>query len=347
MKKKLSFFCVLVFPFCLFAQNSSQSSRTEAPFLIPQTIFVGDSGRLVVPLSQAYAGIKPFVFDASGMLNETPELLIQRIELETRGGASRLLIDFIPYAPGSIAIPPLDFLFNETISAEDKMSALAGLEVQVASILNPSGMGLSGPASPLSVPGTSFLVYGTIVFVIVLLFFGIGGSLWGRRHFRELWDMLRRRHLLRVMTRFLQRFRRECFFEEREKPGFYLSLLSGELREFLSFFTGINCRPLTAGEFLDLSLFDDGEIPGDETLLNPEFLCGLFRNWDALRFSGKEIDRVDLFLALKETENFIAALDMVERAKPFPKFFAKAAGSGAGEALPAEAVPGTSQGAGL
>ena len=319
----------------VFAQTSTPApqgaaSRTETPFLIPQTIFVGDPGRLVVPLGQAFTGLEPFVLENPEKYPETEELLIRRIELERRGGASRLLIDFIPYIPGVISFPQLEFppgMYSGTSAL-----TLTGLEVQVASILNPSQMALSEPASPLAVPGTSFLVYGSLALILFLLFLGIGGSLWGRRHFKHLWERIRRRHLLRLMIRFLQRLRQESFYGKVDNPGHYLSLLSGEFREFLSLFTGVNCRSLSPGEFLDISL--GYEAPGeaaadtiavqeqrsaDEHLLNPAFLCRLFRNWDTLRFSGRGVDRVDLFLALKETDDFIAALDRAEKEKLFPK----------------------------
>jgi len=294
---------------------------------------VGDPGRLVVPLGQAYAGVDPFVVEAN--LPETPELTIRRIELERRGGLSRLLIDFIPYVPGLITFPPLEFLSPQTRPLGALLPVLTDLEVQVASILSPSEMALSDPASPLAVPGTSFLVYGTLSLVFLILFFGIGGSIWGRRHFSELWERFRRRRLLRLMIKFLQRLRQESFFEGKEKPGYYLSLLSAELREFLSYFTGTNCRSLTSGEFLDLSLgyetagaentdstafHSGGEAhstdPEHTRLLSPAFLCNLFSGWDTLRFNGKGVDRVEMFLALKEAGDFIAALDRAEREKP-------------------------------
>ena len=326
-------------PLTAFSQNSQasssqfpQASRSELPFILPQTIFVGDPGRLVVPLGPAFAGVAPFVLETPGIPGETRELTIRRIELERRAGVSRLFIDFIPYVPGIIVFPPLDFLASEIGIPEEALETLMGWEVQVASILVPSQMALAEPASPLAVPGTSILVYGTLSLVILLLFLGIGSSLWGRRHFRELWERFRRRHLLRVMTRFLQRLRRESFYEKKENPGFYLSLLSQELREFLSFFTGTNCRSLTAGEFMDLPLEysvsgDYGTagtsagspLPGDSQLLCPVFLCRLFWNWDTLRFSGRGVDKVDLFLALKETGDFIAALDRAEKERLLPR----------------------------
>ena len=117
------------------------------------------------------------------------------------------------------------------------------------------------------------------------------------------------------------RLKQECN-HNKNNPGHYLSLLSGEFREFLSHFTGMDCRPLTAGEFLDLPLKYADYEQEDKALLSPVFLCRLFRTWDTLRFSGRLIDRVDLFLALSETENFLNALDKAEREKPLPKTIA-------------------------
>ena len=295
-------------PQAAVAQSPPETSQSAAPYLLPQTVFVGDSGRLVVPLGQMYAAAQPFVAEAhdllrAGIMADTQEMLIRRIELEQRGGNSRLLIDFIPYAPGRLLLPPFEISFPDS-----EPLTLTGLEVQVASILNPSRMDLSLPAAPLAVPGTSFLIYGTIFLILLFLFLLTAGSFWGRRRFRGFWDRLYRRHLIRAMMRFLRQLGQEGTAGNKNSPGFYLSLLSGELREFLSVFTKINCRSLTAGEFMELP------IPVAEAApLKPDFLCSLFRNWDTLRFSGRNIDKVDLFHALKETERFIIVLDMAER----------------------------------
>ena len=314
---------LLLLPCRAGAQNPPPPvPRTETPYLLPQTIFVGDPGRLVVPLGQDYAGAAPFVLEAPEKLSQLPDMVIRRIELEHRGGGARLLIDFISYAPGLLSFPPLDLPAPDL--PEDALPAITGLEVSVASILSPSQMTLSESASSLAVPGTSLLIYGTLALILFLLFLGIGGSLWGRRHFRGIWERLRRRHLLRVMMRFLLRLRQECNLDNNGKggrsgrpqkaPGFYLTLLSGEFREFLSLFTGVNCRPLSAGEFMYLSLEYGREASEeDRALLSPAFLCRLFRTWDTLRFSGRLMDRVDLFLALQETENFLIALEKAER----------------------------------
>jgi hypothetical protein len=174
-------------------------------------------------------------------------------------------------------------------------------------------MTLSGPAAPIAVPGTSFLIYGTIVVFIFFIGLGIGISLWGRRHFRDLWELFRRRRLLRAMAKFLRCLRQECSFEKDGDPGYYLTLLSGEFREFLSLFSGINCRSLTPGEFLGLPLSQTA------LALGPVYLSWLFQNWETLRFSGQRMEMAEIFAALGEIERLIAALDKEEREKSLPK----------------------------
>ena len=293
---------------------------TEAPYLIPQIIFVGDPGRLIVPIGRAFARVEPFVWDRPDKLSETSELVIRRIELERRGAVSRVLIDFIAYAPGTLYLPPIEFPSQDANAPQNIVLTLSGLEVQVASILDPSQMVLTEPAPPLVVPGTSLLVYGTLIFIIFLLAMGIAASFWGRGHFRDFFERIRRKFLLRNMMRFLRRLNRECRLEtssNSEKnsscinshgkiptPALYLTRLSTEFREFLTKFTGINCRSLTAGEFL---------LPAPYSLLPaPYSLCDLFRSWDILRFSGRGMEMADLFVALVETEKLISALDKAE-----------------------------------
>lgn len=294
---------------CLPAQDSSQvHSRTEEPYLVPQTIFVGDTGRLVVPLGQVFAGVDPFVLNTPDKLPEAADLVIKRIELERRGGSSRLLIDFIPYAPGILSFPDI-----ELGGSASEPLVVTRLEAHVASILTPSRMDLSEPAPPLIIPGTNLLIYGTASLILALLFAVIGGSVWGRRHFGELWERFRRRQLLRSMMKFLRCLEQESDPEKKGDAGYYLTLLSGELRKFLSLFTGINCRSLSAGEFLDLPLGYAAAGETQEPLLSPAFLCGLFRGWDTLRFSGRGVGKTDLFRALKETGEFISVLNRAER----------------------------------
>ena len=121
------------------------------------------------------------------------------------------------------------------------------------------------------------------------------------------------------MGAFLRRLRQECSREKEGNPGYYLTVLSGQFREFLSLFTGVNCRPLSAAEFVELPLgYGASVLSGTEggisrPVPDPGYLKDLFQIWDTLRFSGGKVKMTDLFQALRDTETFIAALDKAER----------------------------------
>jgi hypothetical protein len=269
-------------------------------YLLPQTIFVGDRGRLVKPLGQAYMTARPFVYTAPDKIPTGENIVINRIELEHRNNSARLLIDFIPYAPGIVNFPPVIIPVDNGESL-----AVTGLTVRVASILRPQEASLSGPAAPLTVPGTGIVVYGTAAAVLVLLLTAAGMGIWGRKHFAVYRERFRKRRLLRTMDRYLRRLGAEIDSAGVIRQGELFSELSGEFRGFLSFFTGINCRVLTPAEFSGIPA--PAEVSG-------MYLCDLFKRWEILRFSGKKIAREDMSAVLDELSRFILGLDKAERA---------------------------------
>ena len=279
-------------------------AQSAQAHLIPQTIFVGDSARLVVPLDSSFLGVRAFVREDNFPI--APNFVIRRIELERRGNAARLLIDFTAYAPGSFTLPPLDFLFSGTDVPE-----LGELHVQVTSILDPSMMMLSEPALPLSVPGTSLLVYGSIIAILVLLLAITAVMIWGRRTVQHFWQQLRQRHRIRAMLTFLHRLGSEANVAQNNRYAEFISMLCEEFREFLTAFSGLNCRSLSAKEFLQVQIFaiegENGESAHAE--LAPAVLSSIFRTWDTLRFSGKSVQSGDFKEALQTAETFVLALD--------------------------------------
>jgi hypothetical protein len=308
-RKKFHFFparALILGLLILFSRDIQAQIRPDAPYVLPHTIFVGDRGRFVVPLGPSFSEMAPFILEGPSELPQTPDLLIRRIELDRRGTSSRLLIDFVPYATGTLYLPPLGFLFPE-----DEAEALPFLSVHVTSILSPANMALSEPAPPLAVPGTSLLVYGTGILLLVLLSAGIAFTVLGPRYFRDFWERLRRRYRLRIMMRFLRRLKQECSLNKSANPGHHLTILSAKLREFLSFFTGYNCQSLTAMEFL--------ELPLSGTALDPWRLRNLFRAWDTLRFSGQGMEMTDLFKAIDDVNILMTILDKAEKERSVQK----------------------------
>jgi hypothetical protein len=258
-----------------------------------------------VQLGQAFLSAPAFVHTAPELLPKAADLVITRIELEQRNGLARLLIDFIPYAPGIVTFPDIE------IASPAGELKVAGLEASVASILNPQEAALAEPAPPLTVPGTGLLIYGSVAGILVLIFFAIGVSIWGRKHFSAFRERWRRRRLLRVMDRFLRRLRAESEGGNLHRQMELFSLLSGEFREFLTIFTGVNCRILTPPEFRELHIFAGDPLKGD--LDKGNYLYDLFRRWETLRFSGSSIGREDLLGVLDELDEFILSLTKTEK----------------------------------
>ncbi|GHV11824.1 hypothetical protein FACS189491_03750 [Spirochaetia bacterium] len=281
------------------------------PYLIPQTVFVGDRAQLVVPLGPAFTGTAAFVREDSAQLPQTGDIRIHRLELEHRGGSPQLLVDFTAFAPGTLEFPPLPEL------------GLSGLTVNITSILgsDSEGLVLSNPAPPLAAPGTIFIIYGTVIGITLLIFALAGGRMWSRRHLGALLEKWRRQRLLRLMKKVEERLRLNLV---KGSPGSEnysgtLTLLSGEFRTFLGYFSGLNCRAMTAGEFfaedeaLNKAL---GNTLGETGLvLTGEYLGTLFRRFDRLRFSGEGIEKEAVLGILDGVKLFIDTLSLVLRTK--------------------------------
>jgi hypothetical protein len=288
-----------------FSENSGGRTGGDAPYSIPQTIFVGDKGRLVFPLGSAFAGIEGKTLQGAE-LPRTRDLVISRVELERRGTTARLLIDFQAYTPGIIEIPPLEIASY----------TFTGLKVTISSILSleQQGMVLSEPAEPLTAPGTAVMIYGTILGIIFLLLGATVGSFWGKTRFETFLTRLKRRRLMRTMGKNLRRLRSGLVRDTNEtasgqdgREAKALGVLSSEFRIYLGMLTGINCRSMVPREFLSLPILPPGEA------LSGNFLSELFRRCDTLRFSGEGIDRDAVLALVDDFAGFIAAQEAAEK----------------------------------
>jgi hypothetical protein len=298
----------LVFPI-LFGFSQDVSSENpgsriggDIPYSIPQTIFVGDKGRLVFPLGSAFAGIEGRVLQGAD-LGRTEDLTITRVELERRGTSARLLIDFQAYAPGVLELPPLE-IASYTFS---------GLKVTISSILSldQQGMVLSGPAEPLPAPGTAVMIYGTILGIILLLLGATLGTFWGKTRMGAFLEQLKRRRIIRAMGKNLRRLRsdldRDGDSTQAGREAETLGVLSSEFRIYLGMFTGTNCRAMVPREFLGLPILPPGAA------FSGAALSELFRRCDTLRFSGAGIGRDAVFALMDDFAEFITALEAAEK----------------------------------
>jgi hypothetical protein len=80
-----------------------------------------------------------------------------------------------------------------------------------------------------------------------------------------------------------------------------LDTLSGEFRSFLAWYTGDNCRAMTAREFgRPFSLEQSYGLP------EGEFLRNFFSRCDSLRFSGGEIIDDDALAVFDDLKHYLA-----------------------------------------
>jgi hypothetical protein len=283
----------------------------DGSYLIPQTVFVGDRGQLVFPLGGAFAGIAETRIDSPEFLPRTPDLVIFRAELENRGGNPRLLIDFTAYVPGLIELPPIEiasFVFTD-------------LRIEIGSILAGEGdpLVLSGPASFLPAPGTSILIYGTVLGLILLILGAIAGRIWGVPGLRRFWEQAKQRRLIASMKRILRQLRDRQVKGGSVGDGEIVARLSAEFRTFLCLVTGTNCRVLVPREFLSLSVpgsAADRAAAADSRVLSGEFLRDFFSRCDTLRFSGTIIGAAEVCRLLDGAAVFIKALEGAGRNRP-------------------------------
>jgi hypothetical protein len=250
------------------------------------------------------------VIDSPDLLPRTEDLVLSRVELESRGPGPRLLIDFIAYAPGIIDVPPIEiasFTFRD-------------LRVEIASILagEDGSLALSGPAPLLPAPGTAALIYGTVFGIILLILGAALGGLWGIPGLRRFWEKVKRRRLIASMKKILGQLRNSQAKRGPGGEGEILARLSAEFRSFLCFLTGTNCRVLVPREFLFMPVpipgAKGGEAAADSGVLSGRFLRDFFSRCDTLRFSGMAIGGEDVYGLLDEAGAFIKALEAAEKA---------------------------------
>jgi hypothetical protein len=307
----------LVPAFTVSAQNGGVVSSSgggkgkDAPYLIPQTVFVGDRGRLVFPLGSAFSGVENRVIQGIENLPQSGDLVIHRVELVHRADSAQLLIDFQAYVPGIVKLPPIEiasYTFRD-------------FEVNITSILGPSDrrdLVLSGPADLLAAPGTAMMIYGAILLLIGGLFALTLGRFWGKTRLPALRERFRRRRIIRAMGKSLRRLRNNL---SKERSGLstdgnndreILAELSRGFRTFMGLLTRENCRAMVPREFLSLPSLGGGEY------LTGDFISSLFRRCDILRFSGGAVEKTEVLGLLDDFKRFTAALDKAEREKARP-----------------------------
>ena len=274
-----------------FAQDWQHTNKYGA-YMVPSKVYVGDLASLMLPLS----GVTGHEEINTGLIPSSPDIDIHHVALERRPGGSFLKIEFSAYTPGTLELPPFEI----------RGKIFSDLSIEISSILEPGeeGMVLSGPASPLAIPGTSILIYGSISAGILLIMLTIWVLFRGHTQMKGWLTAWKRRWLLITMMDLERRLRKSLAKETACRE--ILDVLSTEFRNFLACFTGENCRAMTAAEIGRLG----GSIP------DSEFLGKFFNRCDGIRFSGDEISGAETLAMLGDLKGFLVTLGRSMRRKP-------------------------------
>jgi hypothetical protein len=98
-----------------------------------------------------------------------------------------------------------------------------------------------------------------------------------------------------------------------------LTEVSRDLRSFLSFFTKIDCLPITPKEFLQLpQQMNPLELKGGEVYIfeHADTLYRVFAHCDELRFSGNVYGKENVLKILDSMNHFVSAFESYEKEKP-------------------------------
>ena len=272
--------------FALVCAAGFAQDRNQEAFMIPSRVYVGDRAALILPLpgfavkeDSETASVVP-----AAAASPSNDIEIHRALLERRPVGSRLTVEFTAYAPGVLELPSI------VVAGE----VFNGLKIEISSILE--NKVLSGPAQPLAIPGTSLLVYGTVISILCILSVGFWVLFWGRSRIKGWLEAWEKKRLVNGMAGIEKRLRK-TLAKGDDTCRNILDALSGEFRLFLSRFTGEHCQAMTAVEFANTEL-----------KLNREFLEDFFRRCDGIRFGGGEISGKNAVSMLDDIKQFLAAL---------------------------------------
>lgn len=265
-------FCICFLLLFLASGNLlGQSALSEAPLLIPQPLYVGDRGRLILRPEVSASTDVPLVIDMADKLPQNEHVHVYRIELEIRPEGPLILIDFSVYIPGEVPFPEIE------IGAY----RIRPPAIHVDSVLEDTNALLSAPTEALSAPGTRLLLYGLVVLFLILV---LGSFLFIHRilpWIKRLMAEIVSHRAFRSLKKSLQKL--DCTSNDSAAVREFLEQLNTVLRVYLNRRFGAAFLSLTAAEINGSTL----------RTLSPEGAASfskLFSRMDALRFSTLKTD---------------------------------------------------------
>jgi len=252
--------------------GASASSEVLSAVQVPPQVFVGDRARLVLTMvPKASVGNQSIIIDVVDKLPQSKALHISRLELDPHGKNPRIFVDFIPFEPGRITVPPVE-IGPYLVSKQ---------AVEVASVLESgaTGMETAPLEEPLLVPGTRLLLYGTIFIGVLLVALVFAALFWGSAWYRLLQTWFQKRRVRQKLTQRLLRLEQDISQGHGPSPVDVGNLLS-LLRTYMELVSGFPCLAKTGQELTA----EAGASPFPELVLQ---MGSLVTFSDALRFSGR------------------------------------------------------------
>jgi len=286
----------LIISFNLYAQNTE-------PYLIPRQIFVGDPSALIVPLPAAIENSEDIIltkdkfFTDENYFPADENIDFHKIILEKRTSGSRLIIEFTAFAPGELKLPVIN-IGGEYFSQ---------LSITVNSTINSSAdRYLSGTESVLAMPGTAFMLYGTIAVLVFLILIVIWFVVKGRSLLKKIIEKWKYKRLFTSMRNTESRLSRAI--SKGIDKRVILDKLNYETRNFLSVLTNISCRSMSANELKKITI--------NNQVLEKNFSIGnFFRVCDDYRFSGNEIESQSIINLLSDLGDLIGITEKLNQEK--------------------------------
>jgi hypothetical protein len=247
----------------------------------PPTFFVGDK----VSLLLEYEVTGSMSVEPPASIPQADWIEILSVDVKERSGTLDVLISFIPYAPGTRALPDMDL----------GLLRLTDIKIPTYSILQNTHEGVRSLRGQLMLPGTRLTVALILAFVAMAPFMGYGifQIVWKRvKQFREKFRFNRPERKIRRLLKKLG-----VVIGTVSAPDWYSELTDG-LREYLSSRTQKDCRSSTTAEIALLEMFQDGDFPGSK-------LISVLRDGDMVKFAGRSADDGAMRSSLQEVERTI------------------------------------------
>lgn len=255
---------------------------------VPPTFTVGDPAEVRVILE-----VGPDVrVNAPEFIPDSDWARIDDIRIEESPGTFTVIVSFVSFAPGTRSLPPLDL----------GGILLPEIKVSTASLLDDGSVGPRGIRGPLLLPGTRLAL-------ALILALGVAAPPVLYAGFLFLWRWafrLRDRYLdgrsARRLRRLIKRLRTGT---EEVVPAIWYTVLTEELRAYLSGLTGTDCRSATTAEIAGL--------PGFERVDSPRgTLLKILKTGDLVKFAGRRSRDKERLDALDAVEEAMRRLDKDE-----------------------------------